>query len=108
MDTPLYDNKNSSAPVNSATFPNSLQTSTFSLGQLLSSMPETIDEAHNPVRSEIALWRAVITQALMDASSGSQKMEARHEKRRAIHWLLSDREDFETVCHFADLSPSYV
>lgn len=60
------------------------------------------------VRSERALWRAVILQALVDAASESRKYEARLEREKARRWLLAAGEDFVTVCHHADLDPSYV
>ncbi|MGB1540003.1 MAG: hypothetical protein ACPG80_03500 [Rickettsiales bacterium] len=62
----------------------------------------------NPVKGEMALWKAVITQALMDAGSESKKPEAQHEKARAIRWLLGYSEDFITVCLNAGLDPDYV
>jgi hypothetical protein len=55
-----------------------------------------------------ALWRAVITQALMDAGSNSNKLEFRKEKARAIAWLNGDSDDFIEVCEMAGLEPSYV
>lgn len=66
------------------------------------------NEPFNPVKGEMALWTAVITQALMDAGSESRKPEAQHEKARAIRWLLGNSEDFITVCQNAGLSPQYV
>lgn len=57
---------------------------------------------------EPGLWRAVITQALMDAASQSPKSEARRSKHDALDWLLSDHSDFETVCDNAGLDPDYV
>lgn len=57
---------------------------------------------------EPSLWKAVITQALMDAASNSNKSEACKAKRDAISWLLSDSSDFEYVCDNAGLDPDYV
>jgi hypothetical protein len=57
---------------------------------------------------EPSLWKAVITQALMDAASNSNKDDAGKAKRDAIAWLLSDSPDFEYVCDNAGLDPSYV
>lgn len=57
---------------------------------------------------EAGLWRAVITQALMDAASQSRKSEARRTREDAIRWLMSDTSDFETVCDNAGLDPDYV
>lgn len=58
--------------------------------------------------AEVAMWKAVITQALMDAGNKSAKMEAKQEKRHAIEWLLSNSDDFIIVCLNANLDPSYV
>lgn len=66
----------------------------------------TNDEQH--ARGERALWRAVITQALMDAASNSRKAEARYHKHEALHWLSGRSEDFATVCQNAGLEPDYV
>lgn len=62
----------------------------------------------NAVRGEMALWQAVITQALMDASCNSHKYEAKLEKLKATRWLLGGSKDFVTVCYHAGLEPSYV
>jgi len=57
---------------------------------------------------EPSLWRAVITQALMDAATASRKPEARRIKADAVRWLLTPSEDFDTVCDHAGLDPDYV
>lgn len=57
---------------------------------------------------EPSLWKAVITQALMDAASNSSKSEAGKAKRDAISWLLNESSDFEYVCDNAGLDPAYV
>lgn len=57
---------------------------------------------------EPGLWRAVITQALMDAATGSNKAEARRIRQDAINWLLSPSDDFDAVCDNAGLDPDYV
>lgn len=57
---------------------------------------------------EPGLWRAVITQALMDAATQSRKSQAKRARSDALHWLLSDDSDFETVCDNAGLDPGYV
>ncbi len=57
---------------------------------------------------EPSLWKAVITQALMDAASRSAKSEAARHKREALSWLLDASSDFETVCDNAGLDPDYV
>jgi len=60
------------------------------------------------VRGERALWRAVITQALMDAGSNSAKKEMKYDKAQAIAWLASGSKDFHQVCTLADMDPEYV
>ncbi len=60
------------------------------------------------VMGERALWKAVITQALMDASSQSKKMELRYEKSQALCWLTGNNEDFRAVCENAGLNPCYI
>lgn len=57
---------------------------------------------------EPGLWRAVITQALMDAASSSRKADARRLRQDALNWLLSDSRDFEAVCDHAGFDPDYV
>ncbi|MBX9726621.1 MAG: hypothetical protein K2X09_05085 [Rickettsiales bacterium] len=57
---------------------------------------------------EQSIWRAVITQALMDAASQSRKSEARRSRSDALQWLLSDSRDFEAVCDNAGFDPGYI
>ncbi|MDZ5762012.1 hypothetical protein Cyrtocomes_00378 [Candidatus Cyrtobacter comes] len=52
-----------------------------------------------------AMWRAVITQALIDASSNSRKKSLRIHRAKSRKWLLDCDEDFLTVCFLADLDP---
>lgn len=61
-----------------------------------------------PVRGEVALWRAVIVQALMDAASASGKQEMQQSKQEAIRWLLRGGEDFSIVCEMAEMNPERV
>lgn len=60
------------------------------------------------IRGEQALWRAVITQALMDAASKSKKMELKYEESQALCWLTTNGEDFRTVCENAGFDPFYI
>ena len=57
---------------------------------------------------EPGLWRAVITQALMDAASQSRKSDAIRSRHDALHWLLDEGTDFVVVCDNAGLDPDYV
>jgi|GEM_PF-1905190 len=83
----------------------------------LSSEKMSIKETHNcflpnqdSMQSfgEEAVWKAVITQALMDAGSNNIKPELKKEKAYAISWLNGDSDDFYEVCIMANLDPSYV
>ncbi len=64
--------------------------------------------AYDPTRAERALWKAVITQALMDAASNSHKRELQQRKQEARVWLRGNSADFLTVCENAGLDPAYV
>lgn len=57
---------------------------------------------------EQSIWRAVITQALMDAASQSRKTEAKRSRNDALNWLLSNSNDFEAVCDNAGFDPGYI
>lgn len=57
---------------------------------------------------ERALWRAVITQTLMDASSNSKKVIDKVERARALAWFSLRNPDFLAVCSLADMEPKYV
>jgi hypothetical protein len=46
------------------------------------------------VRGELALWRAVICQAIRDAKDGGTK---------ALRWLRGDDPDFRKVCDLAGI-----
>ncbi len=65
-------------------------------------------EDSSGVLAERALWRAVITQALMDAGSCSNKKGAASLRGRAIAWLAGTSKDFYSVCSLAELDPDYV
>lgn len=56
---------------------------------------------------EQALWRAVIAQAITDAS-GKGSLCSTYEQARAHDWLLIPNRDFSRACALADLEPDYV
>ena len=68
----------------------------------------TIIEPHNPVESEEGIWRSVIVQALMDASSNSRKKENLQWKEEALIWLRGTSKDFLIVCEHAGFEPEFV
>lgn len=59
-------------------------------------------------RSTVALWRAVITQALDDATMFGSTNKAKLAISQARSWLLSPNQHFNEVCALADLEPSRV
>lgn len=65
-------------------------------------------EYENERRKFQALWRSVITQALIDAASNSKKKIDKLNKIRAIEWLTNYSDDFLEVCIMANMDPSYV
>lgn len=62
-------------------------------------------------RGELALWRAVITRAILDARRYNDPdcpPDLWHAGRSAHAWLTGSGESFRTVCELADLEPSHV
>lgn len=59
-------------------------------------------------KSEIALWKAVILQALVDLQSNSKKKIANTYRIKALMWFNLKNEEFITVCNYAGLDPKYV
>ena len=66
------------------------------------------DYYERPFNGEEALWRAVITQAFMDAKSDSTKREMNYTRAHAISWLSGYSEDFNLVCDLADMNSDEV
>lgn len=59
-------------------------------------------------KKEIALWKGVILQALVDLKSQSKKKMAKVNRVKAILWLNLQNRDFLIACSHADLDPLYV
>ncbi len=55
-----------------------------------------------------ALWRAVISQQIMDAKNISLKPEKQALKKQAMDWLFYNESDFTMVCDLAGWEPDYV
>ncbi len=77
-------------------------------GSKFSDQSDLFSDLDSPVKGEIALWRAVITQALIDAGSNSVKREMIYERNQAISWLTNKSKDFIEVCELAQLDPSII
>jgi len=54
---------------------------------------------------EIGVWKSVILQAVIDATSRSAKRENIIAKKLALKWLNSKSQDFYDVCMLANLNP---
>ncbi len=90
---------------------------TINRPNLYAPVQSTVSESAHPIDSgepfcavagEQAMWRAVIVQALMDASCGSQKEEILQWKHDAVIWLRGNSKDFWTVAHYAGFDPVYL
>lgn len=61
---------------------------------------------------ENALWRAVIAQAISDATtthiSGESRQQMRLVNAQARRWLTKPSQDFTTVCAMAGVEPDTV
>jgi hypothetical protein len=62
--------------------------------------------SHDP---NVELWRAVIRQAITDATSPlSQRKGVRLDQIRAREWFTKPNRDFEETCQLADMDPDHV
>ena len=55
-----------------------------------------------------SLWKAVILQAVIDATSNYKRKEYQLEKEKARLWLSNLSNDFINVCFMAGCDPRYV
>lgn len=59
-------------------------------------------------KGEIALWKAVILQAMVDLQSNSKKKIANTYRVKALMWFNLKNKEFLQVCNWAGLDPKYV
>ena len=59
-------------------------------------------------KGEIALWKAVILQAMVDLQSNSKKKIANTYRIKALMWFNLKNEDFLTVWNYVGLDGKYV
>ena len=57
---------------------------------------------------EIALWKAVIMQSVLDVVNNSSRAAEILAKKTAIDWLNINNSSFIKVCGYADLNPEWV
>lgn len=57
---------------------------------------------------EIILYKAIITQAIIDATNISDGPRAKIIEQDAKKWIFSNSEYFQKICHIAGIEPSFV
>ena len=57
---------------------------------------------------EMALWKAVIMQSVLDVVNNSSRAAEILAKKTAIDWLNINNSSFIKVCGYADLNPEWV
>ena len=60
------------------------------------------------VSSEVALRRAIIIQAIIDASNVSTSKENIKTTMDAKKWIFEENKEFNMICEYADLEPCSV
>lgn len=63
---------------------------------------------HQEYCSYRSVWRATITQAVIDATSKSSKTADIVERNAVLSWFSLNSSGFLTVCALADLNPEFV
>ena len=57
---------------------------------------------------EVRLYKAIITQAIIDVSNTSNTATSKKIELEAKNWLFGDSSHFKDICNKADLSPEKV
>lgn len=57
---------------------------------------------------EVSLYKAIITQAIIDSTNISDTVSARMLEREAKNWLFSNSGYFREICYSAEIDPSFV
>ena len=65
-------------------------------------------KSYNDISPEVALRKAIILQAVKDATSSSKSKEDNNSKIIAREWIFGDNPDFDTICNEAFLDPGYI
>lgn len=61
-----------------------------------------ISDEYVHVGGEIALWRAVLLQAIIDLKSKSKKKRNQPLKKEAYNWFTNEEYEVKAVCSYAD------
>ena len=57
---------------------------------------------------EIILYKAIITQAIIDATNISEDPRAKTIEQDAKKWIFSNSDYFQKICYTAGIEPSFV
>lgn len=57
---------------------------------------------------DVALSRAIILQAVIDASTQDRSRIACRNKDKALEWIFTDNTHFNQICNDAYFTPSYI
>jgi len=57
---------------------------------------------------EVRLHKAILTQAIIDASNVTDAKEAKKYELEAKIWIFSNSEDFQAVCHRAEIDSGFM
>lgn len=57
---------------------------------------------------EVRLYKAILTQALIDASNISSSPEAKKHELEAKNWIFGNSDYFKEVCYNAEISPDFM
>ncbi len=68
----------------------------------------SILETNEEIRVYREVWRSVILQAILDATSNSIKKKTKIQKIKALKWLEGDSPDFLEACCYAGFDPEYI
>ena len=58
--------------------------------------------------AEVRLYKAILTQALIDASNISSSSEAKRYELEAKNWVFGDSNYFKEVCYNAEINPDFM
>jgi hypothetical protein len=58
--------------------------------------------------AEVRLYKAILTQALIDASNTSSSPEAKKHELEAKNWIFGNSNYFKEVCYNAEISPDFM
>lgn len=57
---------------------------------------------------EVSLHKAIITQAIIDATNASSLPKARALEKEAKDWIFGKGDYFQKICHIAGIEPDFV